>query len=64
MAKVSIWAAAGLPDRRRARTLAGTSLAGRAGAAEGVAGSTLARGGAGSIKRAGMIFSVVFDIEG
>ena len=41
-----------------------SSLAGRAGAAEEAAGSSLARGGVGSIKRAGMIFSVVFDIEG
>jgi hypothetical protein len=40
------------------------SLAGRAGAAEGAAGSSLARGGAESNKRIGMIFSVVFDIEG
>ena len=41
-----------------------SSLAGRAGVAEGASGSSLARGSAGSIKRAGMIFSVVFDIEG
>ena len=41
-----------------------SSLAGRAGAAEEAAGSSLARGGVGSIKRAGMIFSMVFDIEG
>ena len=40
------------------------SLAGRVGAAEGAAGSSLARGGVESNKRAGMIFSEVFDIEG
>ena len=41
-----------------------SSLAGRAGSAEGAAGSPLASGDAESIKGTGMIFSVVFDIEG
>jgi hypothetical protein len=40
------------------------SLVGRAGAAGGGAGNSLARGGAESIKRADMSFSAVFDIEG
>src|SRR5215813_1783160 len=37
------------------------ALAGRVGATEGAAGSSLERGGAGSIKRASITFSVVFD---
>jgi hypothetical protein len=40
-----------------------SSLAVCAEAAEGAAGSSPERGGAGSIKRAIIIFSVVFDVE-
>ena len=41
-----------------------SSLAGRAGTAEGAVGSSLPLGSAESIKPVGMICSVVFDIEG
>jgi hypothetical protein len=41
-----------------------SSLAGRAGAAEGAVGSSLPLGSAESIKPVGMICSVVFDVEG
>jgi hypothetical protein len=41
-----------------------SSLAGRAGAGVGAAGSSVARRGAESVRLAGTIFSIVFHIEG
>ena len=58
------WSPGSSPGMTASERWPESSLAGRAGAGEGARGSSLARGGAELIKRTGMIFSVVFDIEG